>query len=42
MIASTWGLSGKQAIKYTLAYLNGGIYTQNAYMISARLQYLFY
>ena len=42
MIASTWVLGGKQAIKYTLAYLNSGIYTQNAYMISARLQYLFY
>ena len=31
MIAGTWDLGGKQAIKHTLAYLNGGIYTQNAY-----------
>ena len=41
MIAGTWTLGGKQAIKYQLAWLKGGIYTVNGYMLSSRIQYLF-
>ncbi len=42
VIAGTWSLGGKEAIKYQLAYLNGGIYTRNGYMLSSRMQYAFY
>ena len=41
MIAGTWTLGGKQAIKYQLAWLKGGIYSVNGYMLSSRIQYLF-
>ena len=41
MVAGTWSLGGKQAIKYQLAYLSGKIYTLDGHMLSLRLQYIF-
>lgn len=41
VISGTWQLSGKQAIKYQLAWLTGSVYATQGSMLSTRIQFVF-